>query len=33
MKYVGIDLHKQTITVCVVNHARDRLESRRFYCA
>jgi transposase len=33
MKYVGIDLHKQTISVCVVNEAREVLARRRFRCA
>lgn len=33
MKYVGIDLHKQTISVCVVNEARTVLERRRLWCA
>jgi transposase len=32
MKYVGVDLHKKTITVCVMNQARTVLESRRLYC-
>ena len=33
MKYVGIDLHKQTISVCVVSEAREVLARRRFRCA
>ena len=33
MKYVGIDLHKKTISVCVVNQAREVLMRRRFYCS
>ena len=30
MKFVGVDLHKQTITVVVVDAARKRLVRRRF---
>src|SRR5438552_13484867 len=33
MLSVGIDLHKQTITLCVVNQAREVLTQRRFLCA
>jgi transposase len=33
MKYVGIDLHKQIIVLCVVNKARKVLERKRFHCA
>lgn len=33
MKYVGIDLHKKTIVVCVVNKGRKVLERKRFLCA
>lgn len=33
MNFVGIDLHKQTISVCVVNAARQILTRRRFFCA
>lgn len=33
MKYVGIDLHKQSITVCVVDQDRTVLQTRRFACA
>lgn len=33
MLYVGIDLHKKTITLCVVNQARDVLIQKRFLCA
>lgn len=33
MRYVGIDLHKQTITVCVVDQERTVLQTRRFACA
>jgi len=32
MKYVGIDLHKRTISICVVNGKREVLDRRRFYC-
>lgn len=32
MNYVGVDLHKQTISVCVVSQARDVRQSRRFRC-
>ena len=32
MNYVGVDLHKQTISVCVVNQAREVRQSRRFRC-
>ena len=32
MKYVGIDLHKQSITVCVVDQARQILERHRLIC-
>jgi hypothetical protein len=32
MKYAGVDLHKQSITVCVVNQARQVLERKRFLC-
>ena len=30
MNYIGVDLHKQTITVCVVNAARTVLKRQRF---
>ena len=33
MKYVGIDLHKQSITLCVVTQDRTVLQTRRFACA
>jgi transposase len=33
MKYVGIDLHKQSITACVVDQDRTVLQTRRFACA
>ena len=32
MKYVGIDLHKQTIAVCVVNQERKVLGRKTFLC-
>jgi transposase len=32
MKYVGIDLHKKTIVLCVVNKERCVLFRRQFYC-
>lgn len=32
MNYVGVDLHKKTITVCVMDQARAVLQSRRLYC-
>lgn len=32
MKYAGIDLHKQTITACVVDQFRNVLERKRLYC-
>lgn len=33
MKYVGIDLHKKTISIWVVNQARERLDHKRFACS
>jgi transposase len=33
MKYVGIDLHKQTISLCVVDQSRNVLARRRLLCA
>lgn len=33
MKYAGCDLHKQSITVCVVNPSREVLMRRRIPCA
>jgi transposase len=33
MKYVGIDLHKKTIVICVVNKERKVLERKKFLCA
>jgi len=32
MKYVGIDLHKKTIVLCVVDKERKVLERKRFLC-
>jgi transposase len=32
MNYVGVDLHKKTISVCVMSQARDVLASRRLFC-
>jgi len=32
MKYVGIDLHKKTIVICVVNKGRKVLERKKFLC-
>jgi transposase len=32
MKYVGVDLHKKTISLCVVSQARETLASRRLFC-
>ncbi len=32
MKYVGIDLHKKTIALCVVNKDRKVLDRQRFLC-
>jgi transposase len=33
MYFVGIDLHKKTITLCVVNQAREVTHRRKFACA
>jgi transposase len=33
MNCVGIDLHKKTITVCVVNQERHKVEHKRLACA
>lgn len=33
MLYVGIDLHKKTITLCVVNQQRQIICRKRLYCA
>jgi transposase len=32
MNFVGIDLHKKTISLCVVDQERRILQRRRFYC-
>ena len=32
MDYVGIDLHKKTISICVVDQERKVLDRKRFYC-
>ncbi len=32
MNFVGIDLHKKTISVCLVNQARQVLDRKRFDC-
>ncbi len=32
MKYVGIDLHKKSISVCVVEKDRTVLERKKFFC-
>lgn len=33
MNFVGIDLHKKTISLCVVNQERDVLDRKRFFCS
>ena len=33
MKFVGVDLHKQTITLCVVDHSRKVLARNRLWCS
>ena len=33
MKHVGIDLHKKTIVLCVVNKERAVLERKTFACS
>jgi transposase len=33
MNYVGIDLHKKTISLCVVDQERKVVDRRRFYCS
>jgi hypothetical protein len=33
MKYVGIDLHKKSIAIYVVNHERQKLDYQRFACS
>jgi transposase len=32
MNYVGIDLHKKTITIHVVNQERKKVDHKRLYC-
>jgi len=32
MKYVGIDLHKKTMVVCVVDKERKVLGRKKFLC-
>ncbi len=32
MNFVGIDLHKKTISLCVVDQERNVLDRQRFYC-
>ena len=32
MNFVGIDLHKKTISICVVSQERGILDRKRFYC-
>src|SRR5689334_19800537 len=33
MNYVGIDLHKKTISICVVNQERQKVDQKRFSCS
>jgi transposase len=33
MKFVGIDLHKKTIVLCIVDHQKKVLQRARFLCA
>jgi transposase len=33
VKYIGVDLHKQTIVICIVNQERGVLKRRTFSCA
>ena len=33
MRFVGIDLHKHSITICVVQQDRTVLQTRKFACA
>ena len=33
MNFVGIDLHKKTISICVVTQQREILDRKRFYCS
>ena len=32
MNFVGIDLHKKTISLCIVDQERNVLDRKRFYC-
>jgi transposase len=32
-KFIGVDLHKKTIVICVVNQAFQILHRKRFYCS
>ncbi len=32
MNFVGIDLHKKTISICVMNHEREVLDRKRYSC-
>ena len=32
MNFVGIDLHKKTISICVVDKERTVVDRKRFYC-
>ncbi len=32
MNFVGIDLHKKTISLCVVDQERNVVDRKRFYC-
>src|SRR5207245_8871441 len=33
VNYVGIDLHKKTISICVVNQERQKINYKRFACS
>jgi transposase len=33
MNFVGIDLHKKTISICVVNQGREIVDRKRFFCS
>jgi hypothetical protein len=33
MLFVGIDLHKKFIILCVVNQGRDVVARKKFYCS
>ena len=33
VNYVGIDLHKKTISICVVNQERQKIDYKRFACS